>query len=374
MPGEGPGGQTHTRRDPPGAGPGGGRAVAAGRTAPADRRTLRPGTDPARPGTRPRGPPLRHPSRTRPRTRTVAGTRPRIRPGPVVPLAPPAAGPGVRGGSCRDRRRRCRPLGPRPERRGHFTTTVNRVLFQLRPHDTVLWAPLVRYLTDVRSARRTVVIDDRATTTSSWNTTKNVVASPPSRGSVSTQVVPAGSEDFGPAARAVLTKRAQAVVFAGTSPHRAATCAEALRRAGFTGTCVATQPVLERSFLTEAGAASEGWVFCTTYVDPAGLPRAQPFVHAYLRRFGTRRVGRYATEAYDAVFFLARGIHSTGEQTAERGALVRRLRSVTYDGLAKTLEFRPPSYGFVPDRGLFLYRVENGDPHFLGPFAQAVKG
>lgn len=36
-----------------------------------------------------------------------------------------------------------------------FTTATNRVLFQLRPNDNILWAPLVRYLTDVRSARRT---------------------------------------------------------------------------------------------------------------------------------------------------------------------------------------------------------------------------
>ncbi|MEV0038013.1 branched-chain amino acid ABC transporter substrate-binding protein [Streptomyces sp. NPDC050804] len=255
-----------------------------------------------------------------------------------------------------------------------FTTATNRVLFQLRPNDNILWAPLVRYLTDVRSARRTAVIDDRASPTASWMTSKNVAATPPSRGSVSTHVVSADSEDFGAVATAVLAKRAQAVVYGGTSPHRAAMCARALRRAGFTGTCAATQPVLEETFLTEAGAASEGWVISATYVDPAELPRADRFVAAYLKHFDVRQAGRYALEAYDALFFLAQGLGGSGEQPAERGALVRELRSSTYRGIAKTVEFPPPSNEFVSDRGLFLYRVDSGSPHFLGQYAQAVKG
>jgi eukaryotic-like serine/threonine-protein kinase len=161
-------------------------------------------------------------------------------------------------------------------------------------------------------------------------------------------------------------------VYGGTSPHRAALCARALRQAGFTGTCVASQAVLEDAFLTEAGAASEGWVISATYVDPAELPRAKSFVAAYLKRFGVRQVGRYALEAYDALFFLAEAFSQLGEEAAERGALVRRLRSITYRGLAKTVEFQPPSGEFIPDRGLFLYRVEDGRPHFLGPYAEVT--
>ncbi|MFJ9033119.1 bifunctional serine/threonine-protein kinase/ABC transporter substrate-binding protein [Streptomyces sp. NPDC102274] len=255
-----------------------------------------------------------------------------------------------------------------------FTIASNRVLFQLRPNDNILWAPLVRYLTEVGSVRRTAVVDDRATPMGSWMTTKNVSANPPSQGSVSTHVIPADSEDFGPVAAAVLARRAEAVVYGGTSPHRAALCARALRGAGFTGICLATQPVLEKAFLTEAGGAAEKWVISATYVDPAELPRAEGFVASYLKRFGVRQVGRYAMEAYDAVFFLVEGLGGHGERTAERGALVRGLRSVTYRGLAKTVEFPPPSQEFVPDEGLFLYRVEKGGPHFLGQYAQVVRG
>jgi ABC-type branched-subunit amino acid transport system substrate-binding protein len=253
-----------------------------------------------------------------------------------------------------------------------FTTTGNRALFQLRTDDTVLWAPLVRYLTQVRSAHRTAVIDDRAAAQSSWTITENVTGSPPSQGSVSTHVVAADSEDFGPAARAVLAKRAQAVVYGGASPHRAALCALALRRAGFTGACAATQPVLEDAFLTEAGAAAEGWVISATYADPAGLPRAESFVTAYRKRFGVRQAGRYAVEAYDALFFVGQALSRPGDQAAERGFLVRQLRSTAYRGLAKTIEFQPPSGEFIPDRGVFLYRVVNRRPHFLGTYTQAT--
>ncbi len=73
------------------------------------------------------------------------------------------------------------------------------------------------------------------------------------------------------------------------------------------------------------------------------------------------------------MFFLAEGLGTHGGGTAERGALVRRLRSVTYRGLAKTVEFRPPSEEFVPEPGLFLYRVEKGGPRFLGQYAQVVE-
>jgi ABC-type branched-subunit amino acid transport system substrate-binding protein len=184
--------------------------------------------------------------------------------------------------------------------------------------------------------------------------------------------VPADSEDFGPAAAAVLAKRAQAVVYGGASPRRAALCALALRRAGFTGACVATQPVLEDAFLTGAGAAAEGWVISATYAEAAGLPGAAGFVRDYRKRFGVPRAGRYALEAYDAVHYLVQALSGPGEERADRGSLVRRLRSTTYRGLAKTIEFQPPSGEFVPDRGVFLYRVEDGSPRFLGTYVQVT--
>jgi ABC-type branched-subunit amino acid transport system substrate-binding protein len=74
----------------------------------------------------------------------------------------------------------------------------------------------------------------------------------PSNGTTTTHVVPADSEDFDPVVAAVLAAEAEAVVYGGVSPHRAARLARALEQARFKGTRMAPEPVLETAFLTEA--------------------------------------------------------------------------------------------------------------------------
>lgn len=185
--------------------------------------------------------------------------------------------------------------------------------------------------------------------------------------------MPADSEDFDTVAAAVLAAKSEAVVYGGSSPHRAARCARALEQAGFRGTRMAPEPVLEAAFLNEAGPAAEGWVICTTYVDPAELPAGASFVTAYKKRFGVRTVGRFAVEAYDALNFVAEGLRELGSAGVERGAMVRRLRASTYKGLAKTIQFDAVTDEFRWIDGLFLYRVQNGTPHFLGCYDQLKK-
>ena len=58
----------------------------------------------------------------------------------------------------------------------------------------------------------------------------------------------------------------------GPSKILGARCARARRRAGFTGTRMATEPVLDTGFRTEAGTAAEGRLFATTYVDRPNCP------------------------------------------------------------------------------------------------------
>ncbi|MFD9203639.1 ABC transporter substrate-binding protein, partial [Streptomyces anthocyanicus] len=131
--------------------------------------------------------------------------------------------------------------------------------------------------------------------------------------------------------------------------------------------------VLRPAFLKEAGPAAEGWVITTTYVDPAGLPAAARFVKTYQERFGVRTVEPYAVEAYDAVLFVAQALRELGSVEPERGALVRRLRETTHRGLAKTIEFDPVTHQFRWVNSLFLHRVENGAPVFLGHYDKARK-
>ncbi|MGC5563284.1 bifunctional serine/threonine-protein kinase/ABC transporter substrate-binding protein [Streptomyces sp. FR-108] len=254
-----------------------------------------------------------------------------------------------------------------------YSATTTHAYFQLRPDEYALATPFIHYLTHAEKSRRTALIDDRAARRASWQIVKDMSAYPPSQGTTTTHTVPADSEDFDAVAAAVLAADAQAVVYAGTSPHRAARCARALAQAGFRGTRMAAQPVLETAFLKEAGPAAEGWVISATYVDPAALPAAARFVESYRKRFGVRTVERYAVEAYDALLFVAQGMRELGGVGPERGAMVRRLREITYKGLAKTIEFDPVTHEFRWVNSLFLYRVQNGVPVFLGHYDQAKK-
>ena len=254
-----------------------------------------------------------------------------------------------------------------------FTATIDTVLFQLRPDESSLATAFIHYLTHNAKSLRTSVIDDRAAGRFSWEIVKDLTDWPPSNGTTTSHVVPAASADFGPAAAAVLAAEAQAVVYAGASPHRAALCARALEQAGFRGTRMAAEPVLETEFLTEAGAAAEGWLFSTSYVDPAELPAAARFVAAYRKRFGERTVAPFAVEAYDALLFVTQGLRELGTAAVERGALVHRLRASTYKGLAKTIEFEAASDQLNWVNGLFLHRVENGSPRFLGRYDKVEK-
>jgi ABC-type branched-subunit amino acid transport system substrate-binding protein len=254
-----------------------------------------------------------------------------------------------------------------------FSMTTTRAFFQLRPDEDTLSTAFIQYLTHTEKSRRTALIDDRAAGRTSWQIVKDLTMFPPSNGTTTTHVVPADSADFDPVAAAVLAARSEAVVYGGSSPHRAARCARALEQAGFRGTRMAPEPVLEAAFLKEAGPAAEGWVICTTYVDPAELPAAAGFVTAYKKRFDVRTVGRFAVEAYDALNFVAEGLRELGGAGVERGAMVRRLRASTYKGLAKTIQFDAVTDEFRWLDGLFLYRVQNGTPHFLGRDDQLKK-
>jgi hypothetical protein len=86
------------------------------------------------------------------------------------------------------------------------------------------------------------------------------------------------------------------------------------------------------------------------------------------KRFGARAVERFAVEAYDALLFVAQGLSGLGSVEVERGAMVRRLRASSYKGLAKTIESDAKTDQFHLVNGLFLHRVANGSPRFLGRY------
>ncbi|MEU6508424.1 bifunctional serine/threonine-protein kinase/ABC transporter substrate-binding protein [Streptomyces sp. NPDC046942] len=253
-------------------------------------------------------------------------------------------------------------------------STQAAAVFQIRPSDDVLDAPLVYYLTAVRPAVRRALISDGAASSYSWQISGRLADNTPPHGTVVTPTVAAGSDDFGPAVAAAMSARAQAVVYCGRSPLRAAACARALRAAGFTGTAAATEPVLGPAFLEAAGSAAEGWVFSATFVDPARLDSAAGFVRAYEKRYAVHGVPVGAAEAYDAAGMVMTALTAAGTGHVDPGTLAHRLRALSYRGVTRTFAFDTHTAGVVQMApGLFLWQVRQGKPVFLGQYQQVTR-
>ncbi|MBD0741338.1 hypothetical protein BG418_07530 [Streptomyces sp. CBMA152] len=250
-------------------------------------------------------------------------------------------------------------------------STTSPAVFQIRPPDSAIDAPLVRYLTAVHPAARIALVDDRATRDYSWLIAKSLKGVPGFGTPLTPLAVAADTDDFAPIARTV-RDRAQAVVYCGSSPERAAAFARALRAAGFTGTAAATETVFDPAFFSRAGAAAEGWVFSTTFVDSERTATATEFVRSFKKRYGAEHVGRGAAEAYDALGLVTRALADAQPAGADvdRGTLAHRLRALSYRGITRTFTFQEPT-GDVPlAPGLFLWRVEKGTPVFLGQYQE----
>ncbi|AXK37015.1 serine/threonine protein kinase [Streptomyces armeniacus] len=245
----------------------------------------------------------------------------------------------------------------------------------------------LQYLGSVERSEHTVLVDDRAATgDGDWGLAERIEQFPPAGGRVSSRPVPADSEDFGPVAEAVRASGAQAVVFVGASPRRAALCARALDRAGFDGVRMAPEPVLRPElpadggrarlpFLAEAGDAAQGWVCVTTYADATRLPAARDFARDYAEAFPSPPAlgptAPFALETYDALLLVASALRRPADGGPERGSTVRRLRSARRKGLARPLGFDPGTGRFDPEPGIFLYRVDRGAAVFLGNLDEA---
>ncbi|GAA2429236.1 hypothetical protein GCM10010433_31780 [Streptomyces pulveraceus] len=245
----------------------------------------------------------------------------------------------------------------------------SKYLCVTRPFDDSLSIALIRYLTRVRPARRVVLVEDHADPRGVWSVGNHFRDTPIEGFEVTARTVGADTPDFAPAARAAVAARADAVVYAGSSPDRGARCATALADAGFTGTGMSVGPVLAPAFLRRAGKAAEGWVFAQAYTDPTALPDAKAFTAAYRKRFGTVPA-RWSAEAYDAVGLIARAAPGTGEAAPERGGVAQRLFRTSHPGITRTLSFSSAVRKVRSETGMFLYRVEHGRARFLGPYTK----
>ncbi|GDY48149.1 bifunctional serine/threonine-protein kinase/ABC transporter substrate-binding protein [Streptomyces antimycoticus] len=248
---------------------------------------------------------------------------------------------------------------------GSLAPSNLRTLCVTRAPESFLALPLTSYLNSVRPVDRTAVIDDRAAGQVGSDLTNRLSQVPPHEGTTSVHPVAAGSHDFAPAVRAALAAKAQAVVFSGISPERAARCARALADAGFTGPRLGTWHIMRPGFLQQAGTAGQDWLFGAPFTDPGSVSRT--FGTAYRARYGTAP-GRWSPEAYDAVGLVARALEELGgTREIKPGAVAQRLLHITYRGLAKTLRFTTDSaQAGEQDGWYFLFQAKGNAFRFLG--------
>ncbi|KFF98645.1 hypothetical protein IQ62_23700 [Streptomyces scabiei] len=233
--------------------------------------------------------------------------------------------------------------------------------------------PVLAYLTWVRKVERIAVVQDEAAGGIAADLARDLRETPPSEGTATVHPVTSGTDDFGPAVTAALATRPEAVVYAGTSPTRAAACARALATAGFTGPRVTFEPVMRPAFPEAASEAAEGWVFEAPYSEPqsSDSKAARAFTAAYRDRYGALPA-RWAAEAYDAVGLIAASLNAQGGGAGiTPGQVAERLFKLTYDGVAKPIRFTQDiTHGLRPENTSFLYQVKDGKFRFLGRYDQ----
>ncbi|MEU9267558.1 bifunctional serine/threonine-protein kinase/ABC transporter substrate-binding protein [Streptomyces sp. NPDC048251] len=239
----------------------------------------------------------------------------------------------------------------------------------LRVTDGLLAVPCVRYLSNHVDARKVFLVDDRAQGDFAWTLCEQIKSALEQAGRDATVTrVAAGKIDYASLAAAVMSARADAVLFTGDAA-RTAGLASALSTAGFTGTRMATERAFAPQFLTSAGAAATDWVFATSFTDPTARPSTRAFTKAYRTRYGTAP-GWYAAEAYDAVMFLAEACTKDGSPVTERGAIARRMPEITYSGITRTVKYEQ-GYGYNHD-AMFEFRATGGAFRYLGQYQEAA--
>lgn len=218
---------------------------------------------------------------------------------------------------------------------------------------------ILRYLNGVVKPAHTTVVHDLTDGAESLQTVRIITVHKKLDSDATVEEV-APDSGFATAARRIATRRADAVLFAGVHPDRAASFARELREAGYRGPCVADEHVLGARFLAEA----DGWHIGTGYTDASADPRVKAFTAAHRARFGAAPAA-WAAEAYDTVRFAAHGLTAAGDD--DRSVLRSELLRRSWQGITRKVSYDPDSEFFEAqeDAGAFLYRVKDGTMRFV---------
>ncbi|MFD4023749.1 ABC transporter substrate-binding protein [Streptomyces sp. NPDC058576] len=238
-----------------------------------------------------------------------------------------------------------------------------------RPLDRMLAPGLIGYLTRTSPATRILLVEDAADTGLGAEIGRTFRNAALTGATLLEHPLARGDAGFGAVVRKAVSSRADGLVLAGGDASRAARLATALADEGFTGARVAAGPALGPAFLDGAGEAAEGWVFAEAYADPAALPAAEAFTAAHRERFGAPPA-TWAAEAYDAVGLIARAAGTTSASGEVRNGIGGRLVRTEHRGIVRPLAFHASTRQVRYENGIFLYRIEQGRPRFLGPYGE----
>ncbi|MFJ7589287.1 bifunctional serine/threonine-protein kinase/ABC transporter substrate-binding protein [Streptomyces sp. NPDC097617] len=242
-----------------------------------------------------------------------------------------------------------------------------RTVVATRPAADQLALPVIDYFSRIRPVRRTGLVEDAEGGEPAYPLVRTLQQTAPSNGTVSVHRIPVGGSDFAGVARALNEAGAEAVVYAGTSPQRAARMARALTEAGFLGPRMGIQHAMEPAFLTAAGPDADGWLFSALFTDPAAVPAAAEFVAAHRAAYG-QPPARWATEAYDAVGLVAEALTGLEADGRDRAGLTRRIFRTAHQGLAKPLSFDSNTHVLTRVGTAHLYQVASGAFRYLGRY------
>ncbi|MEU2196949.1 ABC transporter substrate-binding protein [Streptomyces fimicarius] len=236
-----------------------------------------------------------------------------------------------------------------------------------RPLDDMVTTGLISHLARTTPAGRILLVEDAADPGLAGEVGSAFRESTPTGATLLEHPLVRGDAGFGAVARKAVTGKADAVVLGSGDASRAARLATALADEGFTGTRVALGSALGPAFVDGAGEAAEGWVFAEAYADPAALPAAEAFTAAHRKRFGAPPA-TWAAEAYDAVGLIARAAGTTSASGEVRSGIGGRIVRTEHRGIVRTLAFQASTRQVRYESGIFLYRIEQGRPRFLGPY------
>jgi branched-chain amino acid transport system substrate-binding protein len=145
---------------------------------------------------------------------------------------------------------------------------------------------------------------------------------------VSTGGVEATQQDFTTPASSIAGENSDAAFLMVQGPQYPVAITQ-LRQAGYDGELIGMSAAGAGN-LTSAGDGATGFVWPTNFTADQDVESTQTFVEAYRAKYDGETPNNYAAEAYDAMWFLARGIAEAG--STDRAAVQEGLAAVAGEG------------------------------------------